>query len=77
MGFFKNIAAKLFGAKDDDIVEVEHLKRRSSMAEEDRIEIYGDPNDPSKPGIDDISSKITDSAVTELVTSSLWKYTEA
>lgn len=35
MGFFKNIAAKLFGAKDDDIVEVEHLKRRSSMAEED------------------------------------------
>ena len=35
MGFLKNIAAKLFGAKDDDIVEVEHLKRRSSMAEED------------------------------------------
>lgn len=40
----------------------------TSMAEEDRIEIYGDPNDPSKPGIDDISSKITDSAVTELKT---------
>ena len=40
----------------------------TSMAEEDRIEIYGDPNDPSKKGIDDISSKITDSAVTELKT---------
>lgn len=35
MGFLKNIAAKLFGAKDDDIVEVEHLERRSSMAEDD------------------------------------------
>lgn len=35
MGFLKNIAAKIFGAKDDDIVEVEHLERRSSMAEED------------------------------------------
>lgn len=35
MGFLKNIAAKLFGAKHDDIVEIEHLKRRSSMAEDD------------------------------------------
>lgn len=35
MGFLKNIAAKLFGAKDNDIVEIEHLERRTSMAEED------------------------------------------
>lgn len=37
MGFWKNIATKLFGDSDDDdeVVEVEHLKRRSNMAEED------------------------------------------
>ena len=38
MGFWKNIATKLFGDgddDDDDVVEVEHLKRRSNMAEED------------------------------------------
>jgi HSP20 family molecular chaperone IbpA len=37
MGFWKNIATKLFGDgdDDDDVVEVEHLKRRSNMAEAD------------------------------------------